>query len=110
MKAMQRFCSCLEWMHTLPESLERNVFVPSMVISSALAIIQNCFEIDLLEMEEEARTKLLHGLGYTDPTLQDLDTAVQAMPIVDMSAQIFVEGEEEIQEGDIITCQAQHLH
>ena len=55
-------------------------------------------------MEEGARTKLLHGLDFDEHTMQDLDTALHALPIVDLSAEIFVEGEEEIQEGDVVTC------
>ena len=55
-------------------------------------------------MDEADRTKLLHSLKFDDATLRDIDTALQAVPSIEMSAEIFVEDEDEIQEGDLVTC------
>lgn len=64
---------------------------------------------DLAELEDGERTRILHSLDLDTNTLQEVDTALQAFPSIEMKAKIFVEEEEEIREGDTVTCQVRLL-
>eukprot|EP00210_Caulerpa_lentillifera_P007930 g7569.t1 len=64
---------------------------------------------DLAELEDSERIQILHSLDFDTNALHEVDTALQALPMVEMKAKIFVEEEEEIREGDTVTCRVQLL-
>ncbi|GMH41560.1 hypothetical protein BSKO_09470 [Bryopsis sp. KO-2023] len=63
---------------------------------------------DLIKMDDKDRVELLNGLRLENTTIQDIDTSIGAIPQLTVTAECVVDGEEEIIEGDVVTCRV-HL-
>ncbi|XP_042054317.1 dnaJ protein ERDJ2-like [Salvia splendens] len=62
---------------------------------------------DLREMKQQERAELLTQVaGFSDAEAQDVDIVLEMMPSISIDLTCETEGEEGIQEGDIVTMQA----
>lgn len=59
---------------------------------------------DLIDLDFQDREHKLKSVGFSDEIIGQVETAIQAMPQVTMSAQLFVEDETEIMQKDTVTC------
>lgn len=63
---------------------------------------------DLMKMDDGDREDLLNSLGLPNNTIQSINTALAAIPQLTVTAECVVDGEDEIIQGDIVTCRV-HL-
>eukprot|EP00252_Welwitschia_mirabilis_P009371 TRINITY_DN2193_c0_g1_i1.p1 TRINITY_DN2193_c0_g1~~TRINITY_DN2193_c0_g1_i1.p1 ORF type:complete len:687 (-),score=124.99 TRINITY_DN2193_c0_g1_i1:179-2239(-) len=61
---------------------------------------------DLREMSREDRAELLTQGGFSETELNDVEVVLDMMPAISMDVTCETEGEEGIQEGDIVTLKA----
>lgn len=66
------------------------------------------WDTDFMELGDEERRNLLSNHQFTEEEMQNIDTTLQALPSIEMTANVFVEHEEEIQVGDVVTCRVRN--
>eukprot|EP00803_Ostreobium_quekettii_P002395 evm.model.scf_415.2 EVM.evm.TU.scf_415.2 scf_415:13869-23272(+) len=60
---------------------------------------------DLVDLYPDERSTLLSSIGFNEATIQQVETALLAMPQVHVTAaEFFVVGEEDIVQKDVVTC------
>lgn len=58
---------------------------------------------DLVALDKD-RVQFLDGLRLPNTVIEDIDTAIAALPQLTVTAECIVDGEEGIIEGDMVTC------